>query len=424
MVAVGRFRLLLERLADIGARPEDSEEERLRAGALILASVVIALISFFWIGIYLAYGYYDSAAIPFIYQLLTLAGLILLSRTKRFDIFRTTQLVAFLLLPAFLQISLGGFVASSGMMLWCVIVPLAAVAMFGVRGAVPWLAAFFVILFLLALANPSLAKNPAEFPQSLRVVFIVLNISGLTIGAFVLVGYFVHQSELARRALAAERERSERLLLNVLPASIAERLKREEGVIAEHFDAVTVLFADIEGFTRRSEGMPPDQLVRLLDEIFSTFDTLADAEGLEKIKTIGDAYMVVGGAPEPLPDHARAVARVALAMRRAIERIAESQPDGLRIRIGIDTGPAVGGVIGQRKFIYDLWGDTVNTASRMESHGSPGEIQLTARAAEALDGAFELRPRGTIDVKGKGPMETFLLVGDATADADRDTCRN
>ncbi|MEP6758471.1 MAG: adenylate/guanylate cyclase domain-containing protein [Actinomycetota bacterium] len=412
MQAAGRISSLLEQLADIGATPQDTREDRLRAGALILASVGIAAISFVWIGIYLAYGYYVAAAIPLLYQVVTLAGLLALSRTKRFDIFRTTQLAVWLILPALLQVSLGGFVASSSMVLWAVIVPLAAVALLGVRRATPWLIAFFVVLIVLALGNTRFIEHAAVFSRAVQMLFIVSNIAGLTLAAFVLLGFFVEQSQRARSELAEEQETSELLLRNVLPVTIAERLKRAEGVIAEDLDEVTVLFADIEGFTRLSAGMRPDQLVRLLDRIFSAFDVLADVEGLEKIKTIGDAYMVVGGAPEPRIDHAEAIARLALAMRRALAPIAVGIYDGLSIRIGIDTGPAVAGVIGTRKFIYDLWGDTVNTASRMESHGVPGQIQLTERAAAALDGAFELSPRGPIEVKGKGSMETFFLVGE------------
>jgi len=402
---------VLGRLAAIGARPDDSDEDRLRSGALIFASVVIALLSFIWIAVYLAIDEPVAAAIPFAYQLITLVGLVVLARRRRFDVFRTTQLTVWLLLPALLQIALGGFVASSGMVLWCVMVPLAAVALLGVRQARPWLLAFFSVLVVLALLDPRLSEDPATPSQDLQVALVVLNISGLMLGAFVLLGYFVDQSDAARRALAMERERSERLLRNVLPEAIAERLKRDPGVIADRFDEVTVLFADIVGFTERGAEMEPEQLVALLDRIFSAFDALADAEGLEKIKTIGDAYMLVGGAPEPRPDHAAAVARVALGMCDAIAEIA-GPARGLQIRVGIDTGPAVGGVIGQRKFSYDLWGDTVNTASRMESHGVPGEIQLSARTASALGDAFEIRPRGVIDVKGKGPMETFLLVGE------------
>jgi adenylate cyclase len=403
---------LLERLADIGARPEDSHDDRLREGTLILASVAIVLVSFVWVGTYAAYGYPVSAAIPATYQVATAIGLLALYRTKRFDRFRTTQFVMFLLLPALLQVSLGGFVASSGIVMWSTATPLAALALLGLRRSFPWLLVWIVEILVLTLLDPRLAQDPAALPAGIVTAFFALNLFGVTFSSFLMLGYFVHQRELVHRALETEQDRSERLLLNVLPAPIAERLKRHEGVIAEQHDHVTVLFADLVGFTARSATMEAHELVTLLDRIFSAFDALADAEGLEKIKTIGDAYMVAGGIPVPRPDHAHAVARMALAMRDEIAAIAASTEHGwLDIRIGIDTGPAVAGVIGQRKFIYDLWGDTVNTASRMESHGVPGGIQVTARTAAALGPGFLLRPRGTIEVKGKGPMETFLLDG-------------
>jgi class 3 adenylate cyclase len=206
----------------------------------------------------------------------------------------------------------------------------------------------------------------------------------------------------------------------VLPEPIAERLKTEPGVIAEHYDAVSVLFADIVGFTARSAVMAAADVVKLLDQVFSAFDRIADVEGVEKIKTIGDAYMLVGGLPKPRPDHLAAVARTALALRDEVARIAALPgQDWLEVRIGIDSGPVVAGVIGRRKFIYDLWGDTVNTASRMESLGPPGEIQVTGRVAAALGPEFAVRPRGTIEVKGKGPMQTFLLDRPASGDSRR-----
>jgi guanylate cyclase len=298
------------------------------------------------------------------------------------------------------------------MVLWAIFVPLAALALLGVRRSVGWLVAFFTALVTLALLDPRLSQHPADLPTGFVVTFFVLNVMGVTVSAYAMLGYFVEQRERARIALEAEQERSERLLLNVLPGPIAERLKRGSGVIAEHYDAVTVLFADLVGFTERTQVMPADELVALLDRIFSAFDHEADAQGVEKIKTIGDAYMVAGGLPERRPDHVEAVARVALAMRDEIASVAtEPGCEWLAVRIGIDTGPAVAGVIGRRKFIYDLWGDTVNTASRMESHGLPGEIQVTEQVATALGPAFTLRPRGTILVKSKGPMTTFLLEG-------------
>jgi adenylate cyclase len=404
---------LLDRLSVLGARPEDSDDDRLRHGTLIFASMLITLISTIWVATYFAYGYARSAVIPALYQLTTVVGLVVLARTRRFGVFRTTQLLAFLVLPALLQASLGGFVASSAMILWATFTPLAGLALQGVRRSVVWLVAFFAVLVVLALLDPRLSQNPAALPTGFVITFFVLNVMGLTLSAYVMLGYFVEQRERAHRALEAERERSERLLLNVLPAPIAERLKVGTGVIAEHYDTVSVLFADLVGFTERSVVMAADELVALLDEIFSAFDRLADAEGVEKIKTIGDAYMVAGGLPEPRPDHLEAVARLALAMRDEIAAIAErTRRDWLAVRIGIDSGPVVAGVIGRRKFIYDLWGDTVNTASRMESHGLPGQIQVTDRVAAALGPGFAVRPRGRSDLKGKGPMETFLLDGD------------
>lgn len=212
-------------------------------------------------------------------------------------------------------------------------------------------------------------------------------------------------------ALETERMRSESLLLNVLPRRIAERLKKEPDVtIADRFESATVLFSDIVGFTEMSSRLAPDTIVRRLDEVFSSFDRIADQLELEKIKTIGDAYMVAGGVPARRTDHAEAVCDMALRMRDVLAELATRMDEPMNVRIGIHTGPVVAGVIGKKKFIYDVWGDTVNTASRMESHGVPGSIQVSEATYEAVKDRFDFEPRGTITVKGKGEMRTYFLL--------------
>jgi class 3 adenylate cyclase len=212
------------------------------------------------------------------------------------------------------------------------------------------------------------------------------------------------------KELSEEKQTSERLLLNVLPGPIADRLKGGENLIVDRFESVTVLFADIVGFTALSALTSPEKLVTMLNELFSMFDRLAERHGLEKIKTIGDAYMVVAGIPQPVADHAVAIAHMALDMLTAIADYAKRTDSELTIRVGVHTGPVVAGVIGEKKFIYDLWGDTVNTASRMESHGLPGRVHVSAAAYELLKATFELEARGEIEIKGKGVMRTYLIT--------------
>jgi len=216
---------------------------------------------------------------------------------------------------------------------------------------------------------------------------------------------------LQRLRIEAEQRRSEILLLNILPAPIVERLKRSPGTVADSFPEVTVLFADIVAFAPLADHLPPAQLVTLLNDVFSAFDRVAGRYGLEKIKTMGDCYMVVGGLPVPLPDHAEAVAEAALDMLAALAELNARRTPPLELRIGIHTGPVVAGVIGTRKFSYDLWGDTVNTASRMESHGLPGCVQVSRATYARLRGRYVIEERGVVNVKGKGQMDTFLLVG-------------
>ncbi len=211
--------------------------------------------------------------------------------------------------------------------------------------------------------------------------------------------------------LVYERERSEQLLLKILPASIANKLKSSSGSLAEQFDEVSILFADVVGFTTMSTQMPPRELVALLDNLFSRFDNLTETLGLEKIKTIGDAYMVASGIPQPRSDHAEAIATMAIGIQTEVQQFNQERGTTLSVRIGINSGSVVAGVIGRKKFLYDLWGDAVNTASRMESYSAPGAIQVSEATMLKLKAKFALEKRGEIEVKGKGTMTTYWLLG-------------
>jgi guanylate cyclase len=387
------IRAVVRRLTRIGEDPADPPALAARKSALIGASLVVGVVGFIWGAAYAALGLPTAALIPAGFGFVTFANLLVLSRTRRYEPAQRVQLALILGLPLLLQWVLGGFVTSSAVGVWAFVGALGAI-FFSAR-ATPWFVAFLVGMGVLAIVDPIAASGAPLISTQVRTALFALNIGGVGAITWAATLFFVRQRDRALQALDAEHARSEELLLNVLPASIAERLKREPGVVAEAHPAVTVLFADVAGFTQFVQRTSAPEVVELLDRVFSAFDELADRHGLEKIKTIGDAYMVVGGLPEPRPDHAEAVAAMALEMLDAVRAMA--QPD-LEIRIGIDTGPVIAGVIGRRKFSYDLWGDTVNTASRMESHGVPGRIQVTPAVEARLRDRFRFERRGRVEV--------------------------
>jgi adenylate cyclase len=398
------------RAAAVGSQPSDTPDERLRKSALVLSSLLITIFSFIWVGTYAALGLWRSALIPFAYQVASLVGLVLFVRTKRYPAYRVSQVAMFLLLPFLLQWSLGGFAESSVVSLWAFVAPLGALVFYGPRQAIGWFGAFLALVALSAAIDGVLPEPAEAIPTSIVVAFFALNIFGPAVTTFALLEHFVRSRDRAHRLLAAEQERSEALLLSIFPRAIAERLKISQGVIAERSEEVSVLFADITGFTPTAERLPAEEVVVMLDEIFSAFDELVAGHGLEKIKTIGDGYLVAAGIPTPRADHAEAAARLALAMREALAELPVAS--GLSLRVGIDSGPVVAGVIGRTKFSYDLWGDTVNTASRMETHAPPGGIQVTERTYRRLEDGFVFEQRTGVVVKGKGEMRTYILLGE------------
>jgi class 3 adenylate cyclase len=398
------------RAAAAGSLPTDSPDERLRKSALVLSSLLITSLSFIWVGTYAALGLWRSAFIPLAYQVASLVGLALFARTRRYSAYRASQVAMMLLLPFLLQWSIGGFVESGAVALWAFVAPLGALVFYGPRQAIVWFGGFLALVALSAAIDGVLPEPSEDIPSWVVVAFFALNIIGPSVTTFALLEHFVRSRDRAHRLLAAEQERSESLLLSIFPQAIAERLKISQEVIAERSEEVSVLFADITGFTPAAERLPAEEVVVLLDEIFSAFDELVARCGLEKIKTIGDGYLVAAGIPTPRADHAKAAARLALAMRQALAVLPVAS--GLSLRVGIDSGPVVAGVIGRTKFGYDLWGDTVNTASRMQSHAPPGAIQVTERTYRQLEDGFVLERRTGVVIKGKGEMTTYVLLGE------------
>ncbi|HEX6580638.1 MAG TPA: adenylate/guanylate cyclase domain-containing protein [Actinomycetota bacterium] len=397
------------RLSRLGSDPGDDEDLRQKKALLVMLAVVILPVSVVWGSLYLGFGTW-AGIIAFVYFAVSLSSLVVFARTRNFRLLLVIQLLDILLTTTSGQMVVGGFLASGGVGLWGILAPLGALVFLEVRRAIGWFVAFVLVFLLTGVAGEVLFPD-ADFPPWFSGAMLALNIIGAGAVAFTLLASFAKQRNEALAALRVEQERSELLLMNILPSSIAERLKAASQTIADHFDAASILFADVVDFTPFAQRLAPAEVVGILDQLFSHFDALVERHGLEKIKTIGDAYMAAAGVPDPSPDHAHMAARLGLDMREAIATSAVGAGSGLELRIGINSGPVVAGVIGSKRFLYDLWGDAVNTASRMESQSTPGEIQITRATYELLKDEFVCRSRGTIEVKGKGQMETWYLVG-------------
>ena len=405
---------VLRRVAAIGADPRDDEELAFRKSLLVVIAVLILPISLVWGTLYLALGT-PAGAIAYLYFVVSAAAIVAFSRNRDATSFLRVELLDILLALTISMIPVGGFLASGAVGIWGILAPLGALVFEGVRSGVRWFAAFVVVFLGSGIAG-ELLGGASDLPTWFQTAMLALNVVVGGAVVFTLLAVFAQQRQDALSALRVEQEQAEDLLLNILPRSIAERLKESTATIADQFDAATILFADVVDFTRLSERLAPGEVVGILDHLFTHFDVLADAYGLEKIKTIGDCYMVAAGVPTPRPDHARAMALMALDMRDAMRSSDEVGHLGLELRIGINSGPVVAGVIGRKRFLYDLWGDAVNTASRMESQGAPGQIQVTRATYELLTDDFAFEHHGTVDVKGKGELETWYLLGPISHD--------
>jgi adenylate cyclase len=394
------MKALITLVGRITVDPSDSDEAALRKRIAVVLCAGTLPLTLLWSVIYLAVGAPIAAAIPGFYTAFTPINTAIFAYTRNFRVYRFTQLLLILLLPWLLTLSLGGFKQSSVVIIWAALCPLGSLLLEDLRSTSFWIVGFVVLLVLTAALQPTL--SPAALPETFVTWFFVFNVGAVIAVTFGLLHYFVGRRDFFQ-------QRAEMLLLNILPKEISDALKVERRTIADEFAAVSILFADVVGFTQMAAKMTPLELVDLLDQVFVCFDGLVERYDLEKIKTIGDCYMVASGVPRSRPDHATALVNLALDMQAAVAgaRFGGRQ---LAFRIGINSGPVVAGIIGRKKFIYDLWGESVNLASRMESHGRTQCIQITRNTYELVKDAFYCEARGMIDVKGAGQMEVWHVL--------------
>jgi adenylate cyclase len=401
---------MFSRLAAMGVTAEDDADARVRKSVATMTAIIVCVVVAPWTTFYYAIDIPRAAAIPTFYVIASIIGLIHLRRTRDDRFLRYSQIAMFLVLPPLVHVALGGFANSSAVIIFSSVVPAGAISFSGVKRPSLWFAAFAGIVAIMVPLDPWLRERAPYVPPWVVTTFFAVNLVSASLITFLALVAYVRSRDRLAGDLRVERERSDALLRNVLPSPIADRLKVGEHPIADRHQLVGVLFADLVDFTPLSETLDADQLVGYLNELFGAFDGLATRLGVEKVKTIGDAYMAITGAPEPHFD-LPSLADLALGMREIASQHAIGSRPGTTIRIGIDVGPVVAGVIGESRFLYDVYGDAVNTASRMETFGVPGRIQVTARAASLLAGAFRMSDPITIDVKGKGPVSTRFLEG-------------
>jgi len=400
----GWFRRSASAVLAVGTTPDDPPDERTRKGVLTIFGLCILLGTPWDAVAVLQSGQVMLGATALVYTALTLVGFVHFAATKRRWFYQTSQFLGALVVPFFCHVLCGGFQGAGAFLLWSALAPVGALLLTTRRQAAGWLGAYVVVVTAALTLESGRGSPLAPLTSLTRLYLTGAVFLGYPAMVFALVYYFVGRLE-------AEQAKSEHLLLNILPRPIARRLKDDGGAIADGFAEVTVLFADIVGFTKLSASLPAAELVHLLNRFFTAMDARAAELGIEKIKTIGDAYMAAAGLPVRRDDHAEVMARFALAMLETVERCNADLGCNLGLRIGMNTGPVVAGVIGTHKFIYDLWGDTVNTASRMDSHDVPDRVQFTGAVFRKLDGRYEFEARGVVEVKGKGPMPTWFLLG-------------
>jgi len=417
--AVVAGRGLISRMSRAAIDANDSEEMKLRKTLLIFASGLMNLAAILWLAIYWWMGMKLPTSIPLGFQILSALVVLIYLRTRNFDFFRVAQLSLFLFFLFIIQWSIGSFVSSSGIALLAILAPIGAMVCYGPRESIPWFFAYVVLTILSGVFDFFLARGEDYgIPMKTIAVFFVMNFTIISTMVYLLLRHFIQERNRYENQLAEqhelvriEREKSERLLVSILPTHIAERLKLQPGTIADGFADVSVMFADVVGFTRMAEELTPNQVVSFLDEVFTRFDKLTAKYGLDKIKTIGDAYMVVGGLEGAQLNYVDHVADMALEIMELTRSDPQLRRLSVQLHIGIATGPAIAGVIGATRFIYDLWGDTVNLSSRLTSEAVGGVILVDKTTYRRLGHRYSFDEPRTISIKGKGETTVYRLTG-------------
>lgn len=409
----------LHRLRTAGIDAEDDDELRTQKGLLALLGCLVGAASCIWLLIYWMIGPRASSGLHVIPPLIIALNMLLYASSGNFLRYRLVLIASLLFFPFIAQWVLGEYVSGMGLILWGILAPIAALLCWGTREAMAWFIAYLLLLIVLAFAGYYGADvpQPTGLSPKARALFSALNYCTLSAIVFQCLRFSIKERsrtrsllEQAHLRLAEEQALSEGLLLNILPESIAQRLKASDETIVDACPDATVMFADIVNFTEMASHLPPEEVFGILNHVFSHFDELTGQSGLEKIKTIGDAYMVAGGLRASAGDACEAMGDLALAMRCWLAQDPVAVEHGLRLRIGLCTGPVVAGVVGRRKFIYDLWGDTVNLASRITSECPPGMIQCDSKTFFRLKYRFLFEDPVTLRLKGKGMVSVWRLL--------------
>jgi adenylate cyclase len=404
-----RFEKTFTRIAMIGANKGDSEEIKLQKSLLVICAFPFMFAGAAWGIIYILFAEKLAGIIPLSYSFISLISILHFGLTLRFQVFRFSQLLLILLLPCVLMIALGGFVSGSAVILWGLICPLGAMLFDKQSNALRWLVAFICLVVISGILQPWLRFHN-NFTTGQINLFFVINLLGVGSLIFLMVYYFVGKKNFFQA-------RSESLLLNILPKEIAEELKAKGSAEAKQFDEVTVMFTDFKNFTRISEKLSPVELVKEIDTCFKAFDNITSNHNIEKIKTIGDSYMCAGGLPVANKTNANDVVSAAMEIQQYVQNYFEERikngKEPFEIRIGIHSGPVVAGIVGIKKIAYDIWGDTVNIASRMESSGEAGKVNISGSTYELVKDKFTCTHRGKIQAKNKGEIDMYFVESES-----------